>query len=82
MTTTNNNSEIFTYNYAFGGATVDPSIVPPYSSSVVSMKPQIEQQGIPQLGRVKGWTSDNTLFSFWIGINDIGAIYGSGNANA
>ena len=72
VTTTYNNSEVLTYNYAYGGAVIDRNLVTPYQESVVTLTEQVNDQFLEQVGTVDGWTSENALFSVWIGINDIG----------
>jgi len=77
LTTTFNKSEIFTYNYAYGGAIIDPAIVPT-SDQIVCLSEQINDEFLLQIGNVVGWTSENSLFSIFIGINDIGKTYRNG----
>ncbi|EIM80926.1 uncharacterized protein STEHIDRAFT_182917 [Stereum hirsutum FP-91666 SS1] len=80
-----NNSLVLTYNYAYGGATIDASLVTPYEPTVLSMTDQVNEfLAQPNIGTgSKVWTSDNSLFSFWIGINDIGnSYYESGDRDA
>ncbi|KAL0955540.1 hypothetical protein HGRIS_001776 [Hohenbuehelia grisea] len=76
-TTVFNKSLVLTYNYAYGGATIDAKLVPPFSSSVVSLTDQVNQflNGAGKKPASSPWTSDNSLFSIWIGINDIGSTY-------
>lgn len=80
-----NKSLILTYNYAYGGATINASLVEPYEPDVLSLVDQVNEF----LGTVASkpvstpWTSANALFSFWIGINDIGnSFYATGNRSA
>lgn len=80
-----NKSLTLTYNFAYGGATIDAKLVQPYEPTVLSMTDQVNQF----LGSVANkpastpWTSDNSLFSFWIGINDLGnSYYQSGSRDA
>jgi hypothetical protein len=75
VTTTYNNSEVFTYNYAYGGAVIDSALVTPYDPSVISLDEQIQDQFLPTQDSIEGWTSENAIFSVWIGINDIGNSY-------
>jgi len=75
VTTTYNNSEVLTYNYAYGGAVIDRNLVAPYEPSVVTLTEQIQDQFLAQQETIEGWTSENALFSIWIGINDIGNNY-------
>lgn len=84
LTTKYNASVLQTYNLAYGGATVDSDLVTPYLSTVLSLKQQVISEFIP--GYVKPaiapaspkWSSGNTLFAIWIGINDVGNTYGKG----
>ena len=73
-----NKSLILTYNYAYGGATIDSNLVTPYLPTVISMTQQVKDQFLPGAGTKPSttpWNSANSLFSFWIGINDIGNSY-------
>lgn len=77
---------ILTYNYAYGGATIDSNLVTPYEPTVLSMTDQVNSQFLVGAGTKPAatpWTSKNSLFSFWIGINDLGnSYYESGNRSA
>ncbi|KAI0074838.1 hypothetical protein K474DRAFT_1664941 [Panus rudis PR-1116 ss-1] len=83
-----NKSLLLTYNFAYGGATIDASLVQPYDPSVKSLTDQVNQfLSAIQSGTINSnnapWTSKNALFSFWIGINDIGnSWYQSGDRDA
>ncbi|KAK7472013.1 hypothetical protein VKT23_000120 [Stygiomarasmius scandens] len=84
-TTTNNNSLVLTWNYAYGGATIDASLVQPFDPSVLSLTDQVNQflNGAAKKPASAPWTSKNALFSIWIGINDIGnSWYLSGDRGA
>ena len=72
-----NKSLIFTYNYAYGGATIDSSLVAPYEPTVLSMTDQVNKflNTVASKPSTTPWTGENALFSFWIGINDIGNSY-------
>ncbi|KAI5122325.1 hypothetical protein M0805_002492 [Coniferiporia weirii] len=63
-----NRSLILTYNYAYGGATIDASLVAPYESTVLSLTDQVNQflSGVATKPATTPWTSSNSLFSFWI----------------
>jgi hypothetical protein len=68
------------YNYAVSGATIDNSIVAPYSTSIPSVSDQVKtflNNHAPGKQYYPGWSSSGTLFSVWIGINDIGSSYSS-----
>ncbi|KAG9221383.1 hypothetical protein CCMSSC00406_0009832 [Pleurotus cornucopiae] len=73
-TTTFNKSHILTYNYAYGGATIDSNLVTPYQSTVISLTEQVDQYLATAGTKPPStpWTGSNSLFSIWIGINDIG----------
>ncbi|KIJ45101.1 carbohydrate esterase family 16 protein [Sphaerobolus stellatus SS14] len=75
-----NKTTLLTWNYAYGGATIDASLVTPYEPTVLSLTDQVNS--FLNTGAKKPaaapWTSADTLFSFWIGINDIGNSYGNG----
>ncbi|THZ02257.1 hypothetical protein D6C85_07772 [Aureobasidium pullulans] len=83
LTTTYNKSFIETINLAYGGATVDSALVAPYKPTVLSVKEQVETEYLPiyaSQSSIFPWTSDDTLFTIFIGINDIGNSYSSQNA--
>ncbi|KAF8161567.1 hypothetical protein B0H34DRAFT_796334 [Crassisporium funariophilum] len=85
VTTAYNRSQVFTYNYAYGGATIDAALVPPYQSTVLSLGDQVNQFLNSVAGKPAGtpWTGGNALFSVFIGINDIGnSYYNSGDRGA
>ena len=69
-----NKSLILTYNFAYGGATIDANLVTPYLPTVLSLIDQVNQflTSYADKPASSPWKSGNTLFSVWIGINDIG----------
>lgn len=69
-----NKSLVLTYNLAFGGATIDSKLVTPYVPTVKSLTDQVNQflATYSEKPASAPWRSENTLFSVWIGINDIG----------
>lgn len=71
---------MFNYNYAYGGATIDASLVAPYESTVLSLTDQVNEflTGAGTKPAATPWTSADALFSIWIGVNDIGNSYGNG----
>ncbi|KAG6866381.1 hypothetical protein C0993_007542, partial [Termitomyces sp. T159_Od127] len=77
VTTEFNNSLLFTYNYAYGGATIDATLVAPFAPTVLSLTDQVNQflSGAGTKPAATPWTSADSLFSIWIGINDIGNSY-------
>jgi phospholipase/lecithinase/hemolysin len=75
LTTTYNASTLLTYNMAYGGATVDSALVTPYAPTVISIKNQVRTEFLPTYGSHPAsvpWTSESSLFAFFIGINDVG----------
>ncbi|KAF3915266.1 hypothetical protein AA313_de0200486 [Arthrobotrys entomopaga] len=68
-----NSSEIFCYNLAYGGATIDANLIAPYTSGVLSLTDQTNQflQYYASAPASAPWSPSNTLFSVFIGINDI-----------
>ncbi|KAJ9619886.1 hypothetical protein H2203_008160 [Taxawa tesnikishii (nom. ined.)] len=84
LTTTYNNTFLETVNLAYGGATVDSALVTPYLPTVLSLKQQINDEYVPVYADQPSffpWSSDNTLFGIFIGINDVGNSYGAQNAS-
>ncbi len=80
-----NKSLVLTYNYAYGGATINASLVQPYEPTVLSLIDQVDLFFQQAAGKpaFAPWTSENALFSVWIGINDIGnSYYQSGDRDA
>ncbi|KAI1099220.1 carbohydrate esterase family 16 protein [Jackrogersella minutella] len=85
LTVKYNASLLQTYNLAYGGATVDSALVMPYVPTVLSVKQQVEEEfipgytsGAPKAPSAPEWTGADSIFAFWIGINDVGNSYGSG----
>jgi len=73
VTTVYNKSLILTYNFAYGGATIDANLVTPYLPTVKSLTDQVDQFLTTYADKPASapWKCENTLFSVWIGINDI-----------
>ncbi|KAH7244512.1 Aldehyde/histidinol dehydrogenase [Fusarium redolens] len=69
-----NNSLVLSYNFAYGGATVDANIVKPYTSTVLSMVDQVNQfsNSVGKHPAGTSWTAQNTIAGVWIGVNDVG----------
>ncbi|KAK0212103.1 hypothetical protein DFS33DRAFT_1279139 [Desarmillaria ectypa] len=80
VTTVDNTSLVLTYNLAYGGATISADLVTPYEPTVLSLTDQINQfmDSYASKPSTTPWTSANTLFSVWIGINDIGGSFWRG----
>lgn len=84
VTTVYNKSLVLTYNYAYGGATINASLVAPYESTVLSLTDQVNEFLATAATKPAStpWTSADSLFSIWIGINDIGNSYGNSGETA
>jgi len=81
LTVEYNASLILTYNMAFGGATVDSSLVAPFEPTVLSVAEQILDEFFPSYAASPSdapWSPEDTLFAVFIGINDVGNSYGDG----
>ncbi|KEY72681.1 hypothetical protein S7711_02472 [Stachybotrys chartarum IBT 7711] len=74
MVTEFNRSLTLSYNFAYGGATTDASLVTPYDPSVRSFVDQIGQfnSSIATHPSYAPWTAANTLAGVWMGVNDVG----------
>jgi phospholipase/lecithinase/hemolysin len=72
-----NTSLILSFNFAYGGATTNASIVAPWSPSVLSLIDQVNlfSNSIASKPPSAPWNSHNTLAGIWMGINDIGGSY-------
>ncbi|KAK7429777.1 hypothetical protein QQZ08_003622 [Neonectria magnoliae] len=77
MVTEFNTSLTLSYNFAYGGATVDADLVAPYASTVLSLIDQVDQfnNSIADHPDEAPWTSDNTVVGVWMGVNDVGNSY-------
>ncbi|KAK7550893.1 hypothetical protein IWX49DRAFT_498307 [Phyllosticta citricarpa] len=83
LTTKYNASLIQTVDLAFWGATVDDSLIAAYSPIVKSVKEQVATEFFPYYTTpTKGWSSQDTLFSVFIGINDVANSYRVKNTSA
>lgn len=74
LTTTYNESYIQTYNFGFGGATIDPNLVASaFGLSVQSFEQQVTNEFDPNYVKkvLVPWTSTNSLFTVFFGINDV-----------
>lgn len=69
-----NLTSLYSYNFAYGGATTDASLVAPYEPSVLSFVDQVTEftNSIASHPSTTPWTSENTLFGVWMGVNDVG----------
>ncbi|KAI4161073.1 MAG: hypothetical protein LQ342_005236 [Letrouitia transgressa] len=74
LTSTYNQSFIRTYNLGYGGATIDPSLVSsPYGLIVQSFQQQVQEEFLPVYASNPSvpWTSADSLFTVFFGINDV-----------
>jgi hypothetical protein len=77
LTSQFNTSTLLTYNFAYGGATTDASLVTPYEPTVLSFVDQVKEfnSSIASHPSYAPWTAANTLVGVWIGVNDVGNSY-------
>jgi len=81
LTVQYNASILLTYDLAFGGATVDSSLVTPFEPTVLSVAEQVLDEFFPSYASSPSdapWSPADTLFSVFIGINDVGNSYFEG----
>lgn len=81
LTVQYNSSLVLTYDLAFGGATVDSSLVAPFEPTVLSVAEQVLDEFFPTYASspaIAPWSTDDTLFAVFIGINDVGNSYFEG----
>jgi len=78
LTSTYNQTAVKTFDLAYGGATIDAALVPPYLYSVLSVVDQVSEFNDYLASKPAGaqWDSANSLFAIWIGINDVGTSVG------
>jgi phospholipase/lecithinase/hemolysin len=69
-----NATSLYSYNFAYGGATVNASLVKPYQPTVLSLIDQVQQfsKSIASKPSYAPWTANNSLFGIWMGVNDVG----------
>jgi len=79
-----NSSLLYSYNFAYGGATVNASLVEPYTPTVKSFIDQVKQfsDSIASHPSYAPWTADTSLFAIWLGVNDVGNSYYTANVSA
>ncbi|KAK1515830.1 fungal cellulose binding domain-containing protein [Colletotrichum costaricense] len=80
LTVKHNASLLYTYNLAYGGATVDANLVKPYADTVPTLKDQVQTlfSNAYAAKTAPAWTGSDSVFAFWIGVNDIGNSYWNG----
>ncbi|KAK5733629.1 hypothetical protein LTS12_026895 [Elasticomyces elasticus] len=74
--TTNGDDPVLSYNFASGGATTDADLVQPFASTVLSLVDQVELYK-SSMQTISPWSSSNSLFAIWIGVNDVGNAWAS-----
>jgi hypothetical protein len=62
-----NNSLLLNYNLAYGGATVNATLVPPYAPEVYSLIDQVAEftEYLSPPPAFAPWNANNTLFAVW-----------------
>ncbi|KAF2012528.1 carbohydrate esterase family 16 protein [Aaosphaeria arxii CBS 175.79] len=80
LVTTYNSSLLYSYNFAYGGATVNASLVKPYKPEVKSLIDQVKQFSSSSLATNPPWTPKESLFGIWMGVNDVGNSYGQNDS--
>ncbi|CAI4213431.1 unnamed protein product [Parascedosporium putredinis] len=80
----NASADLRTYNLAYGGATVDSALVEPWQPTVLSLRDQVADLFLPNYapGATEAapfWDPTTTVFGVWIGINDVGNSFWSGD---
>ncbi|CRL17048.1 Lipase, autotransporter EstA [Penicillium camemberti] len=81
LTTVNNASQVLSYNLAVGGASLDNSLVTTNTKEDMVTQVASFETAYSQKPDTAPWTSDNAVFGFWIGINDIGWAWSSNDAS-
>ncbi|KAK0611943.1 hypothetical protein B0T14DRAFT_439719, partial [Immersiella caudata] len=71
-----NATPLLTYNFAYGGATTNASLVTPWRPDVLSFTDQISlfagSIGTEPRPEYAPWTGSNALVGIWMGVNDVG----------
>lgn len=70
LTTVNNASTVLSYNLAVGGASLDNSLVSTNTKEDMVTQVASFETTYSQKPDTAPWTSKNTVFGFWIGINE------------
>lgn len=74
MVTEFNSTLTYSYNFAYGGATTDAELIPPYSPEVRSFVDQVKifTDNVASKPDYAPWTPENAVAGVWIGVNDVG----------
>ncbi|KAH8668424.1 hypothetical protein BX600DRAFT_480671 [Xylariales sp. PMI_506] len=77
MVTEFNASLLLSYNFAYGGATTDASLVAPYAAGVFSLVDQTNEftEYMVPPPDFAPWKASDTLVGVWMGVNDVGNTY-------
>ncbi|KAJ5834537.1 Lipase GDSL [Penicillium robsamsonii] len=81
LTTVNNASLVLSYNFAVGGASLDNSLVKTNTAEDMVTQVASFETAYGKKPATAPWSSDNAVFGFWIGINDIGWAAASNDAS-
>ena len=72
--TTFNNTEVFAYDFGYGGATITNSIVGTGDAQIATFETQVNEYFIPKFSTGDGglvpWTADSAIFTVFFGINE------------
>ncbi|KAL4899874.1 hypothetical protein BDW74DRAFT_171266 [Aspergillus multicolor] len=84
LVATYNDSLLLNYNLAYGGATVNASLVAPYTPEVYSLIDQVGEfnEYLSPPPSFAPWTEENTLVAVWEGVNDVGGSWYQSNPDA
>lgn len=74
MVTEFNASLTYSYNFAYGGATTNATIIPPYAPTVLSFIDQVKifTSNVASKPSYARWTAENAVVGVWMGVNDVG----------
>ncbi|KAE8136237.1 GDSL lipase/esterase [Aspergillus pseudotamarii] len=81
LTTGQNASLVLSYNLAVGGASIDNSLVQGSTDVDLASQVDIFDETYSIKPASAPWSADNSVFGFWIGINDIGNAFYNTDAN-
>lgn len=77
MVGTYNTSTTLCYNFAYGGATTNSTLAHPFSTKVQDFSAQVDlfEQYVGAKPAIADWTTADSMFGVWLGVNDIGNSY-------
>nr|AMJ52087.1 lijH [Ascomycota sp. F53] len=84
LTAKYNSSLVYSYNFAYGGATTDATLVAPYEPTVLSFIDQVAEftDSVASKPDYAPWSADDSLFGIWLGVNDVGNSWWEANETA